>query len=94
MKPLPSAPLTDEDFDIYVRMCAHDRRAKGKHRLSWAHWYDVADRRDAELMFRAQTVVTNRQGPLWLAFDAIAGTTDWEFGGCDVSGRRPGTMQT
>jgi hypothetical protein len=51
VKPLPSAPLTDEDFDIYVRMCGHDRRARGKNRLSWAHWYDVADRRDADLMF-------------------------------------------
>jgi len=54
VKPLPPAPLTDEDFDIYVRMCAHDRRRKGKHRLSWAHWYDVADRRDADLMLHAQ----------------------------------------
>lgn len=46
MKPLPAAPLTDEDFDTYVRIAGHYR----KHGHAVLTLYDTADRRDAELM--------------------------------------------
>jgi hypothetical protein len=92
MKPFPAALPTEEDFQVWLSLARRQRfRVFGPDGVIAK--IRESDRRDAALMFRAQTVVTNRQGPLWLAFDAIAGTTDWEFGGCDVSGWRPGTMR-
>lgn len=48
-----SAPLTQEDFDIYVTMAGHFR----KHGYRVLKAYDDADRRDAELML---TIAMNR----------------------------------
>ena len=47
MKPrLEALQVTDEDFDIYVRMAGHYRR----HGYTVLQLYDAADRRDADLM--------------------------------------------
>jgi predicted nucleic acid-binding protein len=48
--PLEALQVTDEDFDIYVRMAGRYR----KHGYAVLKLYDTADRRDAELMLTAQ----------------------------------------
>ncbi len=51
MKPLPTAPWTQEDTDIWVRVLE-------RHGLYWyalcLEWFQGQDRRDAELMLYAQ----------------------------------------
>jgi hypothetical protein len=57
MKPrLLSAPLTPEDFDIYVRMSARYFRAPRVWQGHVASMYDLADRRDADRMMRIMTL--------------------------------------
>jgi hypothetical protein len=51
MKPLPAAPLTDEDWDIWAGLA---ERASSMSALKWAYFLGVRsaelDRRDAALM--------------------------------------------
>jgi hypothetical protein len=87
MKPrLESARLTDEDFDIYVRMCARERRNLGGrfkgHGFAFA--YDTADRRDADLMLKLTKLVGMRPGLhlFWATYgleypDIEAIVTEW-----------------
>lgn len=47
---LEALQITDEDMDIYVRMAGHFR----KHGYRVIKIYDVADRRDADIMLERE----------------------------------------
>lgn len=71
MKPLPAAPLTDEDEEIWHEHVLTERLDpyyEGMH--LWQH-SQAADRRDAELMWRAQRDLT------WLVAALVPG--EWIY---------------
>jgi hypothetical protein len=69
MKPLPAAPLTPEDEEIFVSLC----QARG---LRWGMWLDQraadSDRRDAGIMLECR-----KRGAVVLFFEGTV--LDWRF---------------
>jgi hypothetical protein len=86
VKPLPVAPLTKEDGDIWVRVINRSRRCFSAHDAGLYHRVTLgADRRDADLMLQAQEIASF--GPTGIQLYGID-FRGWDCGWSLLPGRR------